>query len=210
MMKYLLFALFWITWCIVHSGMISVTTTNYLKRRFESNFHFYRLFFNLVSIATLIPVILYGQSIKSPVIFRLEGFMILLQVLLLITTALLFFAGARHYDMLRFLGLRQIRTGTSPGALTTTGNLDTTGILGITRHPWYLAAIMLIWTAHSSLDVHTLIMNVILTIYLIVGAIIEERKLIMEYGEDYRRYQENVSRLIPFKHLKSIVNGVNR
>ena len=112
--------------------------------------------------------------------------------------------------MLRFLGLRQIRTGTSPGVLTETGNLDTTGILGITRHPWYLAAIMLIWTAHSSLDVHTLIMNVILTIYLIVGTIIEERKLVMEYGEDYRRYQEKVSRLIPFKHLRSIVNRVNR
>lgn len=60
MMKYLLFALFWIIWCTVHSGMISVKTTNYLKRRFESNFHFYRLFFNLVSIATLIPVILWS------------------------------------------------------------------------------------------------------------------------------------------------------
>jgi protein-S-isoprenylcysteine O-methyltransferase Ste14 len=103
--------------------------------------------------------------------------------------------------MLQFLGLRQIRTGTSHSALTETGTLNTTGVLGITRHPWYLATIMLIWA--RGLDVSTLITNIILTLYLIVGTALEERKLLIEYGEDYRRYQQKVSMLIPFKYLKS-------
>jgi len=127
--------------------------------------------------------------------------MIVFQVLLLTIAVLLFFAGARHYDMLQFLGLRQIRTGTSHSALTETGTLNTTGVLGITRHPWYLATIMLIWA--RGLDVSTLITNIILTLYLIVGTALEERKLLIEYGEDYRRYQQKVSMLIPFKYLKS-------
>jgi len=56
--------------------------TEYLKRWLGSHFRFYRLVFNLVAIATLIPVILYGQSILGPVVFRWEGFMIVIQVLL--------------------------------------------------------------------------------------------------------------------------------
>jgi protein-S-isoprenylcysteine O-methyltransferase Ste14 len=129
--------------------------------------------------------------------------MIVFQVFLLAIVVLLFFAGARHYDMLQFLGLRQIRRGISHSALTETGKLDTTGILGITRHPWYLGTILLIWA--RGFDVSALITNIILTIYLVVGTVLEERKLLIEYGEDYRRYRENVSMLIPFKYLKSMI-----
>jgi protein-S-isoprenylcysteine O-methyltransferase Ste14 len=200
-MNYFILALLWSIWCAIHSGMISLRATEYLKRRFGNHFRFYRLVFNLVAIATIIPVILYGESIRTHVVFPWEGFMILLQVLLLIVAVLLFFAGTRHYDMLQFLGLRQIRTGTSHSALTETGTLDTTGILGITRHPWYLATIMLMWA--RGLDVSALITNIILTIYLIVGTVLEERKLLMEYGEDYRGYQKKVSMLIPFKYVRT-------
>ena len=203
-MNNFILAMLWIIWCAIHSGMISVKATEYLKRRCGSSFRFYRLVFNLVAIATIIPVILYGRSMQGHVIFRWEGFIIAFQVLLLIITALLFLAGTRHYDMLQFLGIRQIRTGTSHTVLTETGKLDTRGILGITRHPWYLATIMLVWA--RGLDVSALITNVILTIYLIVGTGLEERKLLMEYGEDYRKYQKKVSMLIPFKYVKSRIH----
>lgn len=200
-MNHFVLAVLWIVWCAIHSGMISVRATKYLKRRLGGQFRFYRLVFNLVAIVTLIPVILYSQSIQGPPVFRWEGFMIVFQVLLLTIGVLLFFAGAKHYDMLQFLGLHQIRTATSHSVLTETGTLDTTGILGITRHPWYLATILFIWA--RGLDASVLITNIILTIYLVVGTILEERKLLIDFGEDYRRYQKKVSMLIPFKYLKS-------
>jgi protein-S-isoprenylcysteine O-methyltransferase Ste14 len=127
--------------------------------------------------------------------------MIVLQFFLLAMGILLFLAGARHYDMLQFLGLRQIRTGASHGALTATGLLHTTGILQITRHPWYLGAIMLLWA--GDLNASTLVGNIILTLYLIVGTVLEERKLVLEFGEDYRRYQKRVSMLVPLTYLTS-------
>lgn len=200
-MSYFVLAVSWIIWCGVHSGMISATVTDYLKSRFGSRFRFYRLVYNLVAIATIIPVILYGQSLQGNAIFRWEGLMILVQVPWLIIAVLLFLAGARRYDMLQFVGLRQIRTETSHSVLTETGKLDTRGILGITRHPWYLATIMLIWA--RTLDISALITNIILTIYLIVGTVLEEGKLLREYGEDYREYQEKVSMLFPFKYVRS-------
>jgi protein-S-isoprenylcysteine O-methyltransferase Ste14 len=190
--------------------MISVTATEYLKRRLGNRFRFYRLVFNLVAAVTLIPVFVYGQSIRGEVIFCWEGFMIVFQVLLLTVAILLFFAGARHYALLQFLGLRQIRTGASDSVLTETGKIDTTGVLGMTRHPWYLGAIIFIWADYHSLDVATLITNIVLTVYLIVGTVLEERKLLIEYGEDYRTYQNEVSMLIPFKYLKAVIQNVAR
>ncbi len=199
--NYLVLAALWVMWCALHSGMIWVTVTNYLKRRLGSHFRFYRLFFNLVAILTLIPIILYGGSLQAPVIFRWQGAMIVLQVFLLTVGMLLFIVGARHYDMLQFLGFRQIKTGTSHGALTATGQPKTTGILRIVRHPWYLGAMMLIWA--GDLNAATLIGNIVLTLYLIVGTVLEERKLVLEFGEDYRRYQRQVSMLVPVKFLTS-------
>jgi protein-S-isoprenylcysteine O-methyltransferase Ste14 len=199
--SYVVLAGLWIIWCAIHSGMIWITVTDSLKRRLGNYFRFYRVFFNLTAIVTIIPVILYGRSLHAPVIFRWEGFVIVFQVLLLTIGILLFLAGARHYDMLQFLGIRQIRTGASHGALTATGRLHTTGILRITRHPWYLGAIMLLWA--GDLNVSTLIGNIILTLYLIVGTVLEERKLVLEFGEDYRRYQKQVSMLVPLKYITS-------
>ncbi len=200
-MRYVVLAGLWITWCTIHSGMIWVTVTDNLKRRLGSYFRFYRLFFNLVAIVTIIPVILYGRSLHAPVVFRWEGFMIVFQFFLLAMGIVLWLAGARHYDMFQFLGLRQIRTGASHSALTATGRLHTTGILRITRHPWYLGTIMLLWA--GDLNVSTLIGNIILTIYLIVGTLLEERRLVLEFGDDYRRYQKQVSMLFPLKYLTS-------
>jgi protein-S-isoprenylcysteine O-methyltransferase Ste14 len=140
-------------------------------------------------------------------LFRWEGPLVVLQVLLLALAGTLFLAGARHYDMLHFLGLRQIITGASHRLLSETGRLDTSGILGATRHPWYLAAILLIWTCYRSLTAATLLTNVILTVYLVVGTIIEERKLVKEIGEEYRDYQRRVPMLFSLKTLKAIVWG---
>lgn len=200
-------AVLWIIWCALHSSMISVTATGYLKRRLGGRrFRIYRLIFNLVALVTVIPVIVYEQWLRGPMIFRWEGFLIVFQVILLISALLLFLAGARHYDLLQFSGLRQIKTGTSHNALTETGELDTTGILDITRHPWYLGAILFIWA--RQIDISALVTNIILTLYFIVGTVLEERKLQIEYGADYRRYQEKVSMLIPIKWLLSATRDI--
>ena len=199
--KYLTLSLLVIAWCILHSAMISVSLTEYLKRRLGSKFRFYRIFFNVVAILTLMPVALFAYSIRTQAIFHWDGFMRIGQVLLIVTAVLLCFLGGRHYDIRQVLGIKQIKEGTSNKAITETGELDTSGVLEITRHPWYLATILLIWA--RQMDVSVIFVNVILTFYLIVGTYLEEKKLIREFGEKYAAYQNRVSMLLPYKWLKS-------
>ncbi|MBT8373789.1 MAG: hypothetical protein KJN80_02640, partial [Deltaproteobacteria bacterium] len=85
--------------------------------------------------------------------------------------------------------------------LSQSGDIDTSGILSFTRHPWYLAAIIFVWVVHREISVSTLIVNVVLTIYLVIGTILEEKKLIIELGDQYRDYIEKVSMLFPAKWI---------
>ena len=51
-------------------------------------------------------------------------------------------------------------------------------------------------------DVSALIVNGLLTVYLVTGTWLEEQKLIREFGDTYRNYQNRVSMLIPYKWFR--------
>jgi methanethiol S-methyltransferase len=200
-LKYVILSLLVIAWCILHSAMISASVTEYLHQRLGKTFRFYRLFFNVVSILTLLPVILYAASVQTEPIIHWKGYRLIIQTILLGVAALLFFLGAFRYDGAQFLGLKQIREGNSKKGISDSGELDTLGVLSIMRHPWYLASLLLIWA--RELDLSTILVNVILSLYLMVGIYLEEKKLIRAFGEKYRAYQKRVPMLIPYKWLKS-------
>ena len=209
-MKYFFLAALWILWCILHSAMISVTVTGYLKRRLKDRYRFYRLFYNLVALVTFLVLIRYGECLREVLIFSWEGPMAVVRWSLLFVAVVLFVAGSRKYDLHQLAGLRQITSGRVHGALTSTGGIATSGVLGITRHPWYLGAMIFIWTWYRDLFICTIVVNGILTAYLIIGTLLEERKLVLEMGDNYREYRRHVSMLIPFKWLVGIIYKCRR
>ncbi len=199
--KYILLALLLIGWCALHSFLISSSLTDALKKGLGSGFRFYRLFFNGISTLTLIPVALYALSVRTEPFFQWHGFLRIFQLLILVVSLALFYFGARRYDIGRFMGLRQIQEGdANGGGISETGKLDTSGILSVVRHPWYLAGILIVWT--RNLDVSTLVVNVIFCLYFVVGAHLEEKKLVREFGKQYLSYQDRVPMLFPYKILK--------
>jgi protein-S-isoprenylcysteine O-methyltransferase Ste14 len=121
---------------------------------------------------------------------------------------LLFFLGARHYDARQLLGIKQIQEGTLNKAITNSGELDTSGVLGMIRHPWYAAGMLLVWA--GQLDISAIMVNAILTTYLFIGTLLEEKKLVREFGAVYRAYQARVSMYIPFKWLKLKIKNSRR
>lgn len=204
-MEYLILAALWVMWCAMHSGLISLSLTEKVNKLIGPKYKFYRLFYNFLSLLTLILLIIYSNKIKNHIIFIWEGEIVLLQIALIVLAVLLFLSGFRHYDFLQFLGIRQILTGSSYGSLSDTNEIDTSGILGITRHPWYLATIILVWVYFKTMFLSTCIVSIILSVYLIIGTILEERKLIKEYGNVYRNYQKEVSMIFPFKWFWSLI-----
>ena len=107
----------------------------------------------------------------------------------------LFAAGARVYDLRQTIGIRQIAEHESAGGITRSGSIGTSGILGRVRPPWYSGAILLIWA--RTIDPASLATNLVLTAYILIGTLLEERKLIAAYGDEYLKYRRRVPMLIP-------------
>ena len=200
-MDYLLLIAAWGGWCAMHSMLISPSMTGYIKKRLPGSERWYRLFYNSFSLITLVLPVYCMTAIDSSQIFRWEGGMQIPRFGLLLLALVLFREGSKKYDIGFFLGIKQLQSGQSNTLLNGDGLFLPTGVFGIIRHPWYTGSLLLVWSALSVYTTATTITAAILSVYLVIGTLLEERKILAEYGESYIFYQKHVSMLFPWKWL---------
>ncbi len=200
-MGYFLIASLWIAYCLLHSFLVSTSFTNLLTRLLKKYYAFYRIFFVSFSLALLIPLIRYTDQFDNNIIMIYSPpWNIVRYILLLGSLSVFFWAFFFDYDSLSFFGIRQILNFGKEKKINPSEDLKKSGLLGVVRHPMYFALIIALWC--STFTVANVIVNIILTIYVIMGTIIEEKKLILEFGDAYVRYQQEVPMLIPFTKLR--------
>ena len=199
-MEWLVF--FWLAYFLVHSALASFRVKRWFARRYPKNAPFYRAGFNLVSLVLLLPIL--WQMLRHPgaVWWTWHGWAAWLGNGLALAAIAAFVASLRHYDGKEFLGLRQMQA--SAGSSETINAIDAINdseefrispFHRYVRHPWYFFSLILIWT--RDMNGAMLVSAVLLTLYFVVGSLLEERKLIARHGDAYRRYAQRVPGLIP-------------
>jgi hypothetical protein len=125
------------------------------------------------------------------------------------------YVGLRAFDIFdtaEFMGLRQalayVRGRHIEGDIEgiRINRLVTTGIYGLTRNPMYLGGILL-FTFNPYVTRNWLTVSALADLYFIMGAFVEERRLLSRFGEEYDRYKKRVPLLLPrprdvLRHLK--------
>ncbi len=105
---------------------------------------------------------------------------------------ILLLLGLLQTDSLHFLGLRQV----SHPEAAEPSKLVINGLYCHVRHPLYSAGLLFIWLT-PVMTTTVLALNLGLTLYIIIGSIFEEQRLVGEFGQAYSDYQSRVPRLIP-------------
>lgn len=194
-----------IVYCTIHSLLISLPVTNFIKRKTGKRFCYFRLFFNVFSVVSLIPVVYYDYVLHHEPFFVWSGSLLYLKYGMIISGAGLLVAGARQYSFSHFIGINQIKTQCVEENNVAADKLNTSGVLGLIRHPWYTAVILLLWS--RNLDYSNLIVNIIFSLYLLAGAWLEEKKLIKAFGNIYLHYRQTVSMFLPFKWISKFLTS---
>jgi len=196
-MEYLFAASLWIAYCALHSYLISIGFTNLMIRLLGIYYAFYRLFYILISLVLLIPLINYTGQVDTTIIIHYEFPLSIVRYALLYgSLAMFFYAFFFNYDSLSFFGIRQVLSLTKMKKTDSPSEIRKDGLLGIIRHPMYLALIVFLWS--NTFRLMDVVINVVLTVYVLIGTILEEKKLVSEFGDAYIKYQREVPMLIPF------------
>ena len=91
-------------------------------------------------------------------------------------------------------GLRPIRNRFRPDQSA----LVVRGAYRWVRHPLYFVVLLMIWS-YPVLTVDRLLFNMLWTVWIVIGAVLEERDLTADFGNDYREYQRDAPMLLPTK-----------
>lgn len=192
---------FWISWCAMHSILIDVSVIGFIKTHAIGLTRYYRLLYNGFSLITLIPLIIITRMAEGQVIFKWEGYGVPVRAFMLVVAFLLFKGGAQKYDLRYFLGVKQLQTGTDHLLMSDKEAFVESGVLGVTRHPWYLGSLCFIWSMLAEYPLPVFLAVCIMSIYLVVGSLLEERKILAQYGDEYRCYRQRVSMFFPWQWL---------
>ena len=166
-----------------------------MQRWLGPRFAWYRMFYTVFSVLSLLPVLLLERNAHGTLLFAWFFPLSLVQWAAVAAAVALLLAGARQYDQRYFFGLAQIidyRGGRTPGSPV----FKAGGVLRHVRHPYYTAGILFV-LFYGDVTTVSLATKTVLIAYFLIGALLEERKLLVEFGEGYAEYKRQVPMLLP-------------
>ena len=193
MIEHIFLSLIWIIYCVLHSLLADPGWKKNMQALLGNGFRFYRLGYTIFAFLGLTLIVIYQYQLPSPILFRWSSALSVLGWIIFVSGILIMLFCIKKY----FISLSGLQSLVKEPPRS---QLMISGLHRFVRHPLYLGTFLTIWAGFLLLPLLSLLIsNAIITIYTLVGIELEEKKLILEFGEDYRQYKNRVPRLIPFR-----------
>ncbi len=185
--------------CALYGFLHSLLAARWLKawvrRQWgESLYRWYRLIYNVIVSLTFLPILALLAWLPDRTLYVIPiPWSLITGFIQLLALAVLFLALIQS-GLISFLGIDAFFNKPS----SSNEKLVVGGLYAWVRHPIYTAGLIFLWLT-PILTSNLLAMNIGLTLYILIGAWLEERKMVAEFGEAYREYQRRVPMLIPYR-----------
>ncbi|MGD2057946.1 MAG: isoprenylcysteine carboxylmethyltransferase family protein [Anaerolineales bacterium] len=177
----------------LHSLLATRGVKKWVRERFgEVGKRYYRLFYNIVGVVTLLPVLVLLALVPGEDLYSWSRPWLYLTLLLQFAGALIILVGLLQTGIWSFFGLDAVIKDNHSDP----ENLITSGLYAHMRHPLYTGGLLMIWFM-PVMTTSLLAFNLAATLYLYIGSIFEERRLIFVFGERYEAYRKRVPRFMP-------------
>jgi methanethiol S-methyltransferase len=157
---------------------------------------FYSAFYALASGMALLIVMLFWQKTTEP-LFTAEGSSYWLLRMLFFLCMGGFSWGTRSLGSFDPFGVKAVRRHMREKE-SAQMPLKVMGAYQWVRHPLYFFSLIMFWSC-PVLTADRLLFNLMWTIWIFAGTVLEERDLVSEFGRQYQEYQKKVPMLIPYK-----------
>lgn len=178
---------------VIHSLLASLWVKKRAKRRFGRYAeHGYRLAYNIFALISFLPVLALPAILPDQMLYTIQYPLILLTLAIQALALVALLTGVIQTGLWSFLGVEQLVNGER----NQDSKLVIKGLYCYVRHPLYTAGMIFIWLL-PVMSWNLLVLNFGLSLYFVIGAVVEERKLIKTYGGAYLEYQRRVPMLFP-------------
>jgi methanethiol S-methyltransferase len=186
-MKYVLLIALWVLYFTLHSALASAGVKYFFEQFLKSAFRFYRIIYSVIATVGLLALLLFNASITSAVFFKGEGLIRYLSLMLATFGVIVISRSFREYRFSSFVGLKE-----------EVSVFKRSGILKYVRHPIYSGTILIVLGfLLFNPTLATLVSVGCILAYLPVGIFLEEKKLIKQFGDQYRAYKNDVPSVFP-------------
>lgn len=189
---------------LIHSLMAGQNIKNLIRKRFGERVYFglYRIGYNVIAVISLMPIFLLIFLYPGNPVWSVSGILAVGLTLIQVAGLVGLSISLLQIDLGQFTGVSQLRAYLNNLPLPLpTEPLQVKGVYKLVRHPLYLFSLMMIWP-FPMMSQALFAFNIGATLYFIFGSLLEERRLLAIFGQDYIEYRKRIPWLIPFLKIR--------
>ena len=181
----------WLLFGVLHSVLAAEWFKRLVQRRLGGGYKYYNFAYSVFAMLTLIGILIFQFNMESRLLYVAPRWVNLLLCLPVLVGVIIMAVVIKKY-FFSLSGISVFYKHQPPVAL------ELGGLNRYVRHPLYFGTLLFVWGVFFVFPfLNNLLACIVITVYTLLGARLEEKKLVKQFGEQYLLYKKQVPMLIP-------------